>query len=220
MSNSPIDQSDLARLERIFGKLSGPFTPEGGEQDLRAIVNLELTQGLSFEVDQEIISLVEACWKSGVFVLQSDAWSNAGTIRLHFPSTTFADQFLTNVFSDGDLYWSSGQKSSILSNWTPLETFVQITPEDWHWEINFEFMFGNLDNATLVESALAYLNKTPEQIADEMTNEPSVIMRFPYEFSHAITERLRTKENDRPEPEGKIWDVLPDLSCFDPSYFF
>jgi hypothetical protein len=81
-------------------------------------------------------------------------------------------------------------------------------------------MFGNLDNATLVKSALAYLNKTPEQIADEMTNEPSVIMRCPYEFSHAITERLRTKENDRPEPEGKIWDVLPDLSCFDPSYFF
>lgn len=81
-------------------------------------------------------------------------------------------------------------------------------------------MFGNLDNPALVESALAYLNKTPEQIADEMMNEPSVIVRFPYEFSHAITERLRTKESGQPAPEGKIWDVLPDLSCFDPSYFF
>ena len=220
MPDNPIDDSDLKKLERVFGKLSGPFTPTEDEQKLRNTVTLELAQDLCFEVDQKIISLVEACWKSGVFVLQSDAWSNTGTVRLHFPSTTFADQFLTNLFSDGDLYWSSETKSSMLSNWIPLETFAQITPEDWHWEINFEFMFGNLDNPTLVESALAYLNKTPEQIADEMMNEPSVIVRFPYEFSHAITERLRTKESDQPEPEGKIWDVLPDLSCFDPSYFF
>ena len=220
MSNNPTDNSDLKKLERVFGKLSGPFAPTEDEQKLRDTVRLELTQDLSFEVDQKIISLVEACWKSGVFVLQSDAWSNTGTVRLHFPSTTFADQFLTNVFSDGDLYWNSGQKSSMLSNWVPLETFAQITPEDWHWEINFEFMFGNLDNPALVDLALAYLNKSPEQIADEMTNEPSVIVRFPYEFSHAITARLRSRESSQPAPEGKIWDVLPDLSCFDPGYFF
>tara|TARA_B100000676_G_C17864887_1_gene725388 strand:+ start:164 stop:826 length:663 start_codon:yes stop_codon:yes gene_type:complete len=220
MSNQPIDNNDLKKLERVFGKLSGPFSPSADEQKLRDAVRFKLTDDVSFEVDQKIVSLVEACWKSGVFVLQSDAWSNAGTVRLHFPSTTFADQFLTNIFSDGELYWCSGQKSSILSNWNPLETFVQITPEDWHWEMNFEFMFGNLENPELVESALAYLKTTPEQIADEMTNEPSVIVRFPYEFTHAITERLRSKESDRPEPAGKIWDVLPDLSCFDPGYFF
>ena len=220
MSNNPTDNSDLKKLERVFGKLSGPFAPTEDEQKLRDTARLELTPELSFEVDQKIISLVEACWKSGVFVLQSDAWSNTGTVRLHFPSTTFADQFLTNVFSDGDLYWSSGQKSSMLSNWVPLETFAQIMPEDWHWEINFEFMFGNLDNPALVDLALAYLNKSPEQIADEMTNEPSVIVRFPYEFSHAITARLRSREGSQPAPEGKIWDVLPDLSCFDPGYFF
>ena len=108
----------------------------------------------------------------------------------------------------------------MLSNWTPLEMFVQITPEDWHWEMNFEFMFGNLENPDLIKSALAYLKTTPQKIADEMTNEPSVIVRFPYEFSHAITERLRSKESNRPQPEGKIWEVLPDLSCFDPGYFF
>ncbi|MAW69988.1 MAG: hypothetical protein CL391_03885 [Acidiferrobacteraceae bacterium] len=204
----------------MFGKLAGPFTPSGDEQKLRDTVKFKLTDDVSFEVDQKIVSLVEACWKSGVFVLQSDAWSNSGTVRLHFPSTTFADQFLTNILSDGELYWSSGQKSSVLSNWTPLEMFVQITPEDWHWEMNFEFMFGNLENPDLIKSALAYLKTTPQKIADEMTNEPSVIVRFPYEFSHAITERLRSKESNRPQPEGKIWEVLPDLSCFDPSYFF
>tara|TARA_B100000029_G_scaffold236827_1_gene233890 strand:+ start:977 stop:1639 length:663 start_codon:yes stop_codon:yes gene_type:complete len=220
MPNQPVDNNNLKKLERVFGKLSGPFSPTEDEQRLRDAVNLKLTDDLSFEVDQKIVSLVEACWKSGVFVLQSDAWSHAGTVRLHFPSTTFADQFLANVFSDGDLFWNSGQKSPILSNWTPLETFVQITPEDWHWEMNFEFMFGNLENPDLVESALAYLGMTSQRIADEMTNEPSVIVRFPYEFSHAITERLRDKESDRPQPEGKIWEVLPDLSCFDPGYFF
>ena len=220
MPNQPVDNDNLKKLERVFGKLSGPFTPTEDEQRLRDAVNFKLTDDLSFEVDQKIVSLVEACWKSGIFILQSDAWSNAGTVRLHFPSTTFADQFLANVFYDGDLFWSSGQKSSILSNWTPLETFVQITPEDWQWEMNFEFMFGNLENPDLVESALDYLEMTPQKIADEMTNEPSVIVRFPYEFSHAITERLRDKESDRPQPEGKIWEVLPDLSCFDPGYFF
>ena len=220
MPNQPVDNDNLKKLERVFGKLSGPFTPTEDEQRLRDAVNFKLTDDLSFEVDQKIVSLVEACWKSGIFVLQSDAWSNAGTVRLHFPSTTFADQFLANVFSDGDLFWNSGQKSSILSNWTPLETFVQITPEDWQWEMNFEFMFGNLENPDLVESALAYLGMTSQKIADEMTNEPSVIARFPNEFSHVITERLQGKESDRPQPEGKIWEVLPDLSCFDPGYFF
>ncbi|MBR42749.1 MAG: hypothetical protein CL387_07025 [Acidiferrobacter sp.] len=220
MPNDFPNADDLKNLERVFGKLAGPFTPSGDEQKLRDTVKFKLTDDVSFEVDQKIVSLVEACWKSGVFVLQSDAWSNSGTVRLHFPSTTFADQFLTNILSDGELYWSSGQKSSVLSNWTPLEMFVQITPEDWHWEMNFEFMFGNLENPDLIKSALAYLKTTPQKIADEMTNEPSVIVRFPYEFSHAITERLRSKESNRPQPEGKIWEVLPDLSCFDPSYFF
>ena len=220
MPNDFPNADDLKNLERVFGKLAGPFTPSGDEQKLRDTVKFKLTDDVSFEVDQKIVSLVEACWKSGVFVLQSDAWSNSGTVRLHFPSTTFADQFLTNILSDGELYWSSGQKSSLLSNWTPLEMFVQITPEDWHWEMNFEFMFGNLENPDLIKSALAYLKTTPQKIADEMTNEPSVIVRFPYEFSHAITERLRSKESNRPQPEGKIWEVLPDLSCFDPSYFF
>ena len=220
MPNDFPNADDLKHLERVFGKLAGPFTPSGDEQKLRDTVKFKLTDDVSFEVDQKIVSLVEACWKSGVFVLQSDAWSNSGTVRLHFPSTTFADQFLTNILSDGELYWSSGQKSSMLSNWTPLEMFVQITPEDWHWEMNFEFMFGNLENPDLIKSALAYLKTTPQNIADEMTNEPSVIVRFPYEFSHAITERLRSKESNRPQPEGKIWEVLPDLSCFDPSYFF
>ena len=84
----------------------------------------------------------------------------------------------------------------------------------------FEFMFGNLENPDLVGSALAYLEMTTQKIADEMTNEPSVIVRFPYEFSHAITERLRDKKSDRPQPKGKIWEVLPDLSCFNPGYFF
>ena len=220
MPNDFPNSDDLKNLERVFGKLAGPFTPSGDEQKLRDTVKFKLTDDVSFQVDQKIVSLVEACWKSGVFVLQSDAWSNSGTVRLHFPSTTFADQFLTNILSDGELYWSSGQKSSVLSNWTPLEMFVQITPEDWHWEMNFEFMFGNLENPDLIKSALAYLKTTPQKIADEMTNEPSVIVRFPYEFSHAITERLRSKESNRPQPEGKIWEVLPDLSCFDPSYFF
>ena len=220
MPNDFPNADDLKNLERVFGKLAGPFTPSGDEQKLRDTVKFKLTDDVSFEVDQKIVSLVEACWKSGVFVLQSDAWSNSGTVRLHFPSTTFADQFLTNILSDGELYWSSGQKSSVLSNWAPLEMFVQITPEDWHWEMNFEFMFGNLENPDLIKSALAYLKTTPQKIADEMTNEPSVIVRFPYEFSHAITERLRSKESNRPQPEGKIWEVLPDLSCFDPSYFF
>lgn len=220
MPNDFPNADDLKNLERVFGKLAGPFTPSGDEQKLRDTVKFKLTDDVSFEVDQKIVSLVEACWKSGVFVLQSDAWSDSGTVRLHFPSTTFADQFLTNILSDGELYWSSGQKSSVLSNWTPLEMFVQITPEDWHWEMNFEFMFGNLENPDLIKSALAYLKTTPQKIADEMTNEPSVIVRFPYEFSHAITERLRSKESNRPQPEGKIWEVLPDLSCFDPSYFF
>ena len=220
MPNDFPNADDLKDLERVFGKLAGPFTPSGDEQKLRDTVKFKLTDDVSFEVDQKIVSLVEACWKSGVFVLQSDAWSNSGTVRLHFPSTTFADQFLTNILSDGELYWSSGQKSSVLSNWAPLEMFVQITPEDWHWEMNFEFMFGNLENPDLIKSALAYLKTTPQKIADEMTNEPSVIVRFPYEFSHAITERLRDKESDRPQPEGKIWEVLPDLSCFDPGYFF
>tara|TARA_B100000676_G_scaffold11911_1_gene10901 strand:- start:5371 stop:6033 length:663 start_codon:yes stop_codon:yes gene_type:complete len=220
MPNDFPNADDLKNLERVFGKLAGPFTPSGDEQKLRDTVKFKLTDDVSFEVDQKIVSLVEACWKSGVFVLQSDAWSNSGTVRLHFPSTTFADQFLTNILSDGELYWSSGQKSSVLSNWTPLEMFVQITPEDWHWEMNFEFMFGNLENPDLIKSALAYLKTTPQKIADEMTNEPSVIVRFPYEFSHAITERLRSKESNRPQPEGKIWEVLPDLSCFDPGYFF
>ena len=220
MPNDFPNADDLKDLERVFGKLAGPFTPSGDEQKLRDTVKFKLTDDVSFEVDQKIVSLVEACWKSGVFVLQSDAWSNSGTVRLHFPSTTFADQFLTNILSDGELYWSSGQKSSVLSNWAPLEMFVQITPEDWHWEMNFEFMFGNLENPDLIKSALAYLKTTPQKIADEMTNEPSVIVRFPYEFSHAITERLRSKESNRPQPEGKIWEVLPDLSCFDPSYFF
>ena len=220
MPNDFPNVDDLKNLERVFGKLAGPFTPSGDEQKLRDTVKFKLTDDVSFEVDQKIVSLVEACWKSGVFVLQSDAWSNSGTVRLHFPSTTFADQFLTNILSDGELYWSSGQKSSMLSNWTPLEMFVQITPEDWHWEMNFEFMFGNLENPDLIKSALAYLKTTPQNIADEMTNEPSVIVRFPYEFSHAITERLRSKESNRPQPEGKIWEVLPDLSCFDPGYFF
>ena len=220
MPNDFPNSDDLKNLERVYGKLAGPFTPSGDEQKLRDTVKFKLTDDVSFEVDQKIVSLVEACWKSGVFVLQSDAWSNSGTVRLHFPSTTFADQFLTNILSDGELYWSSGQKSSVLSNWTPLEMFVQITPEDWHWEMNFEFMFGNLENPDLIKSALAYLKTTPQKIADEMTNEPSVIVRFPYEFSHAITERLRSKESNRPQPEGKIWEVLPDLSCFDPGYFF
>ena len=220
MPNDFPNVDDLKNLERVFGKLAGPFTPSGDEQKLRDTVKFKLTDDVSFEVDQKIVSLVEACWKSGVFVLQSDAWSNSGTVRLHFPSTTFADQFLTNILSDGELYWSSGQKSSVLSNWTPLEMFVQITPEDWHWEMNFEFMFGNLENPDLIKSALAYLKTTPQKIADEMTNEPSVIVRFPYEFSHAITERLRSKESNRPQPAGKIWEVLPDLSCFDPGYFF
>ena len=220
MPNDFPNSDDLKNLERVFGKLAGPFTPSGDEQKLRDTVKFKLTDDVSFEIDQKIVSLVEACWKSGVFVLQSDAWSNSGTVRLHFPSTTFADQFLTNILSDGELYWSSGQKSSMLSNWTPLEMFVQITPEDWHWEMNFEFMFGNLENPDLIKSALAYLKTTPQKIADEMTNEPSVIVRFPYEFSHAITERLRSKESNRPQPEGKIWEVLPDLSCFDPGYFF
>ena len=220
MPNDFPNSDDLKNLERVFGKLAGPFTPSGDEQKLRDTVKFKLTDDVSFEVDQKIVSLVEACWKSGVFVLQSDAWSNSGTVRLHFPSTTFADQFLTNILSDGELYWSSGQKSSVLSNWTPLEMFVQITPEDWHWEMNFEFMFGNLENPDLIKSALAYLKTTPQKIADEMTNEPSVIVRFPYEFSHAITERLRSKESNRPQPAGKIWEVLPDLSCFDPGYFF
>ena len=220
MPNDFPNADDLKHLERVFGKLAGPFTPSGDEQKLRDTVKFKLTDDVSFEVDQKIVSLVEACWKSGVFVLQSDAWSNSGTVRLHFPSTTFADQFLTNILSDGELYWSSGQKSSVLSNWTPLEMFVQITPEDWHWEMNFEFMFGNLENPDLIKSALAYLKTTPQKIADEMTNEPSVIVRFPYEFSHAITERLRSKESNRPQPEGKIREVLPDLSSIDPGYFF
>ena len=150
MPNDFPNADDLKNLERVFGKLAGPFTPSGDEQKLRDTVKFKLTDDVSFEIDQKIVSLVEACWKSGVFVLQSDAWSNSGTVRLHFPSTTFADQFLTNILSDGELYWSSGQKSSVLSNWTPLEMFVQITPEDWHWEMNFEFMFGNLENPDLI----------------------------------------------------------------------
>ena len=116
MPNQPVDDDNLKKLERVFGKLSGPFTPTEDEQRLRDAVNFKLTDDLSFEVDQKIVSLVEACWKSGIFVLQSDAWSNAGTVRLHFPSTTFADQVLANVFSNGNLFWNSGQKSSILSN--------------------------------------------------------------------------------------------------------
>ena len=116
MPNDFPNADDLKNLERVFGKLAGPFTPSGDEQKLRDTVKFKLTDDVSFEVDQKIVSLVEACWKSGVFVLQSDAWSNSGTVRLHFPSTTFADQFLTNILSDGELYWSSGQKSSVLSN--------------------------------------------------------------------------------------------------------
>ncbi len=213
-------RNELKRLERVYGKLSGPFEPSKDDQRLRDTITLKVRPGLEFEVDRKILPLVEACWKSGILVLQSDAWSSAGTVRLHFASTTFADQFLTNVFADGDLYWDSGLKTQALSNWHELEACIKVTPEDWHWEINFEFVIESLDNSKIVDAALIYLNKTRAEIDEEMKNEPSVIVRFPYEFSDLLTRRLCSKELGRPPPDGRIWDVLPDLSCFDPSYFF
>ena len=42
MPDNPIDDSDLKKLERVFGKLSGPFTPAEDEQTLRNTVTLEL----------------------------------------------------------------------------------------------------------------------------------------------------------------------------------
>lgn len=213
-------RNDLKRLERVYGKLSGPFEPSKDDQRLRDTVALKVGPGLEFEVDRKILPLVEACWKSGILVLQSDAWSSIGTVRLHFASTTFADQFLANIFSDGDLYWDSGLKTQALSNWHALEACIKVTPEDWHWEINFEFVIGSLDNSETIDAALIYLKRTRAEIDEEMKNEPSVIVRFPYEFSDLFTRRLCSKESDRPPPDGRIWNVLPDLSCFDPSYFF
>ena len=67
MLNQLVDNNNLRKLERVFGKLSGSFSPTEDKQRLRNAVNLKLTDGLGFEVDQKIVSLVETCWKSGVF---------------------------------------------------------------------------------------------------------------------------------------------------------
>ena len=66
MPDNPIDDSDLKKLERVFGKLSGPFTPTEDEQKLRNTVTLELAQDLCFEVDQRAnkIQIKESIEKS------------------------------------------------------------------------------------------------------------------------------------------------------------
>ena len=67
MPNQLVDNNNLKKLERVFGKLFDPFSTIEDEQRLRNAVNLELTAELGFEVDQKIVSLVETFWKSGVF---------------------------------------------------------------------------------------------------------------------------------------------------------
>ncbi|MBO68730.1 MAG: hypothetical protein CL398_10515 [Acidiferrobacteraceae bacterium] len=215
-------QTDLERLEQLHGKLSGPFSPSKIDQELRETITVSIADDLSFTVDQDIANLVEACWKSGIFVLQSDSWSSIGTVRLHIATTSYADQFLANICSGGDLYWKSPLKrEQMLRNWHEVDLYTKIDPTDWHWSINFEFMLDQLEDSDLLKGALQFLGHHEESRQDEVANEPSVIVRFPYEFSESMTERLLSvDQSNLPRASGMIWKLLPDLSCFDSSYFF
>jgi len=215
-------QSALERLERLHGKLSGLFQPSDADQKRRETVTVSLADDLSFTVDQDIASLVEACWKSGIFILQSDSWSSIGTVRLHIATTSYADQFLANICSNSDMYWKSPLRSeTMLRNWHEIDLYTKIDPADWQWSINFEFMLDHLEDSDLLQAALQYLGDNTQTAKNETANEPSVIVRFPHEFSESLTERLFSlDQSNLPPTSGMIWKLLPDLSCFDSSYFF
>lgn len=198
----------------------GPFQPSNAIAELRETTVLRVAKGLEFTVDKEIAPLIEASWKSGIFIFQSDTWSNVGTIRLHIASAVFADQFLANIFADGDIYWKTDVRDRILQNWDDVNIYTKVVPEDWDWSFNFEFMLHELEDSDLLKAAFDYFGKTVDEIQSEMENEPSVIVRFPCEFKDLLTERLLSKETFRPDPNGMIWNLLPDLTCFDSSYFF
>ena len=46
---------------------------------------------------------------------------------------------------------------------------------------------------------------------ERLEPEPSVIVRFPQEYLELLTERLVSKETDRPEPDGLLWMLLPEM---------
>ena len=46
---------------------------------------------------------------------------------------------------------------------------------------------------------------------EQLEPEPSVIVRFPQEYLELLTERLVSKEIDRPEPDGSLWMLLPEM---------
>ena len=198
----------------------GLFQPSKAIAKLRETTVLRIAADLEFDVDEDIAPLLEASWKSGIFIFQSDTWSDVGTVRLHIASAVLADQFLANIFSDGALYWKTETRDRILENWEEVDLYTKIIPEDWDWSFNFEFMLHELEDSDLLKAAFSYFGKTKGEIQREMENEPSIIVRFPHEFTGMLTERLLSKEFHRPDPDGMIWKLLPDLTCFDSSYFF
>ena len=182
------------------------------------MTTLRIADGLDFAVDKDIAPFIEACWKSGIFVVQSEAWSDAFTVRLQIASPDFANQFLTNLFADDDIYWESDRQVPMLGNWHEVDAYTKIIPGDWEWSLSFD---GEIDEPTadLLEAAAAYLGKTTDEMERDMywasverlEPEPSVIVRFPQEYLELLTERLVSKETDRPEPDGLLWMLLPEM---------
>ena len=64
----------------------GLFQPSKAIAKLRETTVLRIAADLEFDVDEDIAPLIEASWKSGIFVFQSDTWSDVGTVRLHIAS--------------------------------------------------------------------------------------------------------------------------------------
>ena len=196
----------------------GPFKPPKDQQHYIELTTLRIADGLEFEVDKDIAPFIEACWKSGIFVVQSEAWSDSFTVRLQIASPDFANQFLANLFADGDIYWESDRQVPMLGNWHEVDAYTKIIPGDWEWSLSFD---GEIDESTagLLEAAATYLGKTTDEMERDMywasverlEPEPSVIVRFPQEYLELLTERLVSKETDRPEPDGLLWMLLPEM---------
>ena len=121
------------------------------EQVTRRIdsVVLGTDEDLEFAVDKGIAPLIDACFYYGGPTVASCENNSEGKAWIQFLNPLAADDFLTGIFADGDIYWDGNK----------------VDPADWEWKTE---PFDHEDGETTVVVNLYFPPELIELLTDAL----------------------------------------------------
>ena len=117
-------------------------------------VILKLDEDLQFAVDKGIASLIHACWHYGGQTVASCENNSEGKAWIQFLNPLAADDFLTGIFADGDIYWDGNK----------------VDPADWEWKTE---PFDHEDGGTPIVVNVYFPPELIELLTESLASEKS-----------------------------------------------